>query len=77
MTKENLLKSIKTYREIFNFIDENINMSNKDIMDKYFSFEYTRSSANDIINSESLVIRNKEAFDELPSELKDFYSLQK
>lgn len=77
MTKENLLKSIKTYREIFDSIDENINLSNNDIMDKYFSFEYTRSSANDIINNESLVIRNREPFNELPPELKHFYRSQK
>lgn len=77
MTKENLLKSIKTYREIFNSIDEDINMSNKEIMDKYFSFEHTRSSANGIINNESLVICNREAFNELPTQLKNIYNSQK
>lgn len=74
MTKEALLSSIKTYREIFNSIEENVALSDYDIMHKYFSFEETRSSADGIIRIETLKVLKKEIFKELPPELVHFYN---
>lgn len=73
MRKQELLNSIKTYREIFNSIEENVELSDNDIMHKYFSFEETRSSSDGIIRDETLIVRNKMNFEELPPELLHFY----
>lgn len=74
MKKDNLLNSIKKFREVFNSIEENVSLSDEEIMYKYFSFEETRSSADGDIRTEDLIIRNKATFKELPPELVHFYN---
>lgn len=74
MTKQNLLDSIRTYREVFNSVDNNSNLSEHEIMDKYFGLEETRSSANNRIVYESMRIHKKDSFKELPSELHHYYN---
>lgn len=73
MTKQDILDSIRTYREVFNSVDSNANLSEHEIMDKYFGFEETRSSANNHIVYESVRIHKKDSFNELPAVLDQNY----
>lgn len=73
MIKQDILDSIRTYREVFNSVESNANLSEHEIIDKYFGFEETRSSANNHIVYESMRIHKKNSFKELPSVLNQYY----
>jgi hypothetical protein len=77
MTKQDILDSIRTYREVFNSVESNANLSEHEIMDKYFGFEETRSSANNHIVYESMRIHKKDSFKELPLVLNQYYDFNR
>ncbi|MCW2259608.1 hypothetical protein EDF67_10152 [Sphingobacterium sp. JUb78] len=77
MTKQDILDSIRTYREVFNSVENNANLSEHEIMDKYFGFEETRSSADNHIVYECMRIHKKDLFKELPSVLDHVFILNK
>lgn len=74
MTKQDLLDSIKKYREVFNSVENNANLSEHEIMDKYFAFVETRSSANNHIVYECMGVHKRDIFKELPSVLDNCFS---
>lgn len=75
MTRNELAQSIRMHRKIFNSVEENTLLLDSQIMDKYFNFEETRMTRGDVLE-ESLTIRPKELFNELPEDLKKhFFSI--
>lgn len=74
MTKQHILDSIRTYREVFNSVDNNATLSEREIMDKYFGFVETSSSASNHIIYENTRVHKRDTFKELPSELDHYYN---
>lgn len=73
MNNQQLLDSITTYREAFNSIEGNVKLTDEQLMHKYFSFEESKSTANQTIVSEDLIVRFRPLFEDLPKELKCYY----